>query len=65
MVEFLSNLPHVCDLERPTGTGDWLVFKKGKKIKRMSVIMSMSCMEWGWDYAIQMDFGMGNEAVDI
>lgn len=30
MVHLLSHLS-VCELERPSGTGDWLVFTRGSK----------------------------------
>ena len=39
VVHLLSHLP-VCEIERPSGTGDWLVFTKGNKTPKGTYIIS-------------------------
>ena len=40
VVHLLSHLP-VCEIERPSGTGDWLVFTKGNKTPKGACITSV------------------------
>lgn len=45
VVHLLSHLP-VCEIERPSGTGDWLVFTKGNKTPKG---MCITCVWVGVD----------------
>ena len=47
VVHLLSHLP-VCEIERPSGTGDWLVFTKGNKTPKGTYIISVCVCGCVW-----------------